>query len=921
MRSRLTVLCFLILLLSQVQLRAQSARQPLISASYNNATISQLVNDIEKATDFHFFYDPLQMDSLRINGEFNQVTVSKLLGQIFTNTEYHFLVDGQQIILTRGKRLFAGLPEGFATSRKAIDIPSEGLAEPVTARRKQPAAVLENKVYEIGSKASESKSASVSLVGYIRDTKTGEPVPGVSITIEQLKTGVASDQYGFYSLTIPKGRHVLNIQSLGKRDSRRQVQVWSDGKLDIELQEQIIALKEVVISASKASNIKSLQLGTERLNITTIRQVPTVFGEADVLRVVLTLPGVKTVGEASTGFNVRGGSTDQNLILYNDATIYNPAHFFGFFSAFNPDIVKDIELYKGSIPSKYGGRLSSVLDINSREGNKKNFAGSAGLGLLTSRVSLEGPIQKDKTSFILGARTTYANWLINKLPDEYKNSKASFYDVDFHITHQVDKKNSLFFNGYLSKDKFNLNSDTAYGYRNNNASVKWKHVFSNKLNSVFVAALDRYDYQIGSTANKINAYKLAFDINQLSLKGDFNYYLDSKHTIDFGFSSIRYLLHPGSFKPATAESQVLEDIVPAEHALESAVYVGDRYTVNSKLSFNLGLRYSIYNYLGPHEISNYADGLPRTDANRVGTKTYSNGKTISTYQGPEYRASARYAFREDLSLKAGVNSLRQYIHMLSNTAAIAPTDIWKLSDPNIKPQMGTQYSLGVYKNFKSNTIETSVEVYYKDIRNYLDFKSGAVLVMNPNIETDVINTRGKAYGLELMLKKQTGKFNGWISYTFSRTFLKVDDPIAGETINLNEYYPSNYDKPHDLTFIGNYRFTHRLSLSFNATYSTGRPITLPVGRYYYGGSYRVIYSDRNAYRIPDYFRTDLSLNVLGNHKVKQKTHNSWTFGFYNVTGRKNPYSVYFISENGLVKGYKLSIFGSIIPFVNYNINF
>lgn len=918
--NRILICSILVLALSASE--AQKRSGPPVSAEYNGATVEEFVRDMEAKTSYKFLYDPGQLDSLRFNGRFIDKPFTLVLDQLFANSGYYYAIDNNRVILTKGRPLYAGLPKGFQSYQPdRADSLRGGTDEEGALRRKQPIAVLENKVYEIGSRATESRNSTVRLAGFIRDIKTGEPLPGVSVMVEKMNMGIATDQYGFYSLTLPKGRHVLNIQSLGKRDSRRQVQLWSDGKLDIELQEQIISLKEVVISSSKASNIKSLQLGTERLSIAAIRQVPTVFGEADVLRVVLTLPGVKTVGEASTGFNVRGGSTDQNLILYNDATIYNPSHFFGFFSAFNPDVVKDIELYKGSIPSKFGGRLASVLDINSREGNKKEFTGSAGIGLLTSRLSFEGPIKKDKTSFLVGGRTTYANWLISKLPEDFKDSKASFYDVDLHITHEFDKMNFLYLNGYLSKDKFNLNSDTSYAYRNSNVSVKWRHIFSNKLNSVFTAALDKYDYSIGSTVNKINAYKLKFDINQVNIKGDFNYYLDAKHTIDFGFSSIRYLLHPGSYVKNSPQSEVLDDIMPAEHAVESALYIADRYTVNSKLSFNLGLRYSMYNYLGAQEIWTYAPGLPRQEGTRISSKLYDQGKLINTYHGPEYRASMRYAFREDLSVKAGVNTQRQYIHSLSNTAAIAPTDIWKLSDPNIKPQQGVQYSLGVYKNYKSNTIETSVEVYYKNIRNYLDYKSGAQLILNHNIETDVINTKGKAYGIELMIKKQTGKFNGWVSYTYSRTLLKVDDPIAGEVINRNEFYPSNYDKPHDITFIGNYRFSHRLSLSFNSTYSTGRPITLPVGRYFYAGAERVIYSDRNAYRIPDYFRTDISFNIEGNHKVKQKTHNSWTFGAYNLTGRLNPYSVYFISENGLVKGYRLSIFGSVIPFVNYNIRF
>ncbi|RZL63421.1 MAG: TonB-dependent receptor, partial [Pedobacter sp.] len=636
---------------------------------------------------------------------------------------------------------------------------------------------------------------------------------------------------------------------------------------------------------------------------------------------VLTLPGVQSVGEASTGFNVRGGATDQNLILLNDATIYNPSHFFGFFSAFNPDLVKDVQLYKSSIPEKFGGRLSSVLEVNNREGNKNKFAGSAGIGIITSRINLEGPIIKDKTSFILGARGTYADWLLKLLPEDFENSAASFYDLNLGINHQINKNNQLIINGYYSKDKFKLNSDTAYSYNNRNASIKWKHGFSQKLNMDVNLGVDLYNYDIGSQANPINSYQLKFGINQQNFKTDFTYGLNSKHTLRFGLSSILYRLSPGSFEPVGAESLVIKDVVPDEKGLESAVYLGDEFTVNDNLAVNVGVRYAIFNYLGPQSVRQYGANLPINDNNVIAENFYGNNKIINTYQAPEFRLSARYSFTNDLSIKASFNTLRQYIHLLSNTTAIAPTDIYKLSDPNIKPQKGNQISFGIYKNIASQGLEMSVETYYKQLEDYLDYKSGATLVMNQNIETDVLGTKGKAYGIELFLKKNVGKLTGWMSYAFSRTMLKMDDPLNDSPVNDGNFYPANHDKPHSFNFTGNYAFKRRYSLSLNVTYSTGRPITVPIAKYQYGGSERVYYSERNAYRIPDYFRTDLAFNIDGNHKVNQTFHNSFTFGLYNLTGRKNAYSTYFSNDGGVINGYKLSIFASVLPFVTYNIKF
>lgn len=914
---RLYTICLFFLLTS---LAATAQKKPVkpVSIDLKDAKIEALVDELEKQSGYRFYYDAIQFDSIRFNLSVKNEPLAKVIETAFANTEFKFSVDEEDgyVFLTKGIAIQAELPAGFFAN------PPDTLAVLPEFGDKKAVKIdasIENKLFEIGVKTSNPGTGKAILSGYVRNVKTGEPVVGASLFIQN-SIGTSTDQYGYFSLVLPRGRQVVNVQGLGMKDTKRQFIVYSDGKFDILMEERVASLKEVIVSASKLVNLKSTQMGMDRLNIKTIKQVPALFGESDILRVILTLPGVKTAGEASTGFNVRGGSTDQNLILFNDATIYNPSHFFGFFSAFNPDIVKDVELYKSSIPAKYGGRLSSVLDITSREGNKKNFTGSAGVGIVTSRLNIEGPIFKDKTSFIFGGRTTYANWLLGLLPDEYSNSKASFYDLNLQISHQFNAKNNLYISAYHSRDGFNLNNDTTYSYRNKNLSIKWKHVFSSKLNSYVTVGYDGYDYSIKADKDKLNAYQLKFDINQFNFKADFNYYVNSNHTVDFGVSSIRYKLNPGNFAPGSKESLIVGDELEAEQAQESAVYLSDKWNITPDLSIQAGLRYSMFNYLGPKNINQYAPGLPKTLDNVLETKAFDNGM-IKTYHGPEYRFAIRYSLTDDFSIKAGYNSLRQYIHMLSNTTAISPTDIWKLSDPNVRPQLGDQVSLGFYKNFKSNTIETSLEIYYKRITDYLDFKSGANLILNHHIETDVINTKGRAYGVELMVKKQAGKLNGWVSYTYSRIQLKMDDPSAGEVINRGEFYPASYDKPHDFTLVGNFRFSHRFSVSLTSTYSTGRPITLPIGRFYYGGSQRALYADRNSYRIPDYFRTDFSMNLEGNHKVKQKTHNSWTFGFYNLTGRKNPYSVYFISENGVVNGYRLSIFGSIIPFVNYNVRF
>jgi len=893
-----------------------------ISVSFLNANIDQFAHDLEGKTGYRFYYDSTQFDSLKITLTITDKPLNVILAQAFNNTKFRYTILQQQVFITKGRAINPGLPAGFFNTTAAApakQVVATGYAD--ENEEKVPEATIENKLYEIGIRTNTIKAGSATVAGYLRDIKSAEPVIGASIYSPDTKSGVATNQFGYYSITLPRGRHTLVIKGLGMKDTRRTIMLYSDGKLNIDLQEQVTSLKEIKVSGDKVANVRSVELGVTRIDIKSIKQIPTAFGEADILRVVLTLPGVQTVGEATTGFNVRGGAADQNLILLNDATIYNPSHFFGFFSAFNPDIVKDVELYKSSIPEKYGGRLSSVLDVTDREGNKKKFSGTAGIGLLTSRFNLEGPLIKDKTSFIFGARTTYSDWLLKLLPDAYKHSSASFYDLNLDISHQIDDKNNIYITTYYSKDNFKLNSDTTYAYSNRNANIKWKHNFNNKLFGVLTTGIDQYQYSIASTAIPVDGYNLDFAIKQYNLKADFTYYLNKDNTIDFGLSSIYYNLNPGDFEPMGGASLITPEIVSPEQAVESALYVGDKFDISPKLSISAGLRYVLYNYLGPQTVDTYAPNLPKTSLNVVDSTSYNKGQVINSYHHPDIRVSARYFLSDDLSVKAAYNTLTQYIHLLSNSTAISPTDVYKLSDPNIKPQTGSQVSLGLFKNFNDDIIETSVEAYYKDIKNYLDYKGGATLLLNQHIERDVINTKGKAYGIEFLLKKTAGKLNGWLSYTYSRTLLKQDDPNAGETINNGNFYPANYDKPNDFNFTGNYRFSHRFSVSLDVTYSTGRPITLPIAKYESGGAERVFYSDRNAYRIPDYFRSDFSMNIEGNHKVHQLTHNSWSIGIYNLTGRANAYSTYFVEQGGALNGYKLSIFAKPIPFVNYNIRF
>jgi len=893
---------------------SQTAGTTRVYGNFSGYTFEQFAKEIESKTDYHFYYRPSDVDSLEINLGIKNETVPDLLKEIFTGGDLHVAIDPEKnVFVTKAKEIFTELLYDPSSGDYA------GARNVIAQLEEVEKTGTEDKLNQIGIRTSMTGNATLS--GYVHDAASGEAVIGASVYFEK-QSGVMTDQFGYYTITLPKGKYEMTIKSVGMKTTKRQIMLNATGKFDIDLHEEITALKEVVISSERDQNIRGMQMGLEKFDIKTIRQVPVVLGEYDVVKVLLTLPGVQTVGEGASGFNVRGGATNQNLVLLNDAVIYNPSHLFGFFSAFNPDVVKTVELYKSGIPAEYGGRLSSVLEVNSPEGNKKKFSGQGGISPIAGRLTLEGPIIKDKTSFVIGARSTYSDWLLNKIPNKtLKNSDGSFYDINASLTHQFNDNNTLYLTGYFSKDKFKLNSDTAYQYQNKTATIKWRHTFGSKLYGILTGSYSGYNYQVESSKNEVNAFALKYDIAQVQAKADFSYFLNTKQTINFGVSTIKYQLNPGNFKPLGDESLIVEDILPKEQGLESALYIGDSYEITPKFSVYGGIRYSVYNYLGPRDVVTYEDGVTKSANSVVDTVSYGVGEVINTYKGPEFRASARYSLTGTSSLKVSFNRMRQYIQMLSNTTAISPTDIWKLSDPYIKPQIGDQYAIGFYKNLKSSTIETSVEAYYKTMQNFLDYKGGATLILNHNIEQDAINAQGRAYGVEFMVKKTSGKLNGWMSYTYSRSLIRAKSDQSSETINDGELYPTNYDKPHAVNFIGNYKVNRRFSMSLNVTYSTGRPITLPLAKYDLNGSKRLYYSERNQYRIPDYFRTDFALNVEGNHKIKKLAHSSWTFAIYNLTGRRNAYSVYFVSQNSVIKGYKLSIFGNPIPTITYNFKF
>ena len=682
-------------------------------------------------------------------------------------------------------------------------------------------------------------------------------------------------------------------------------------------------LDEIVVVGGRPSAVKNMMMGSEKFKPVLLKNIPSAFGESDIMKIVLTLPGVTTVGEASSGYNVRGGATDQNLILFNGGTVYNPSHLFGLFTSFNSDAVDDVELFKSSIPVEYGGRISSVLKVTSKEANMEKLTGSASIGALTSKVNVEIPIVKDHVSLLLNGRTTYSDWMLKKLPESsgYKNGTANFYDLGGALTWKLNSLHRLKVYGYWSKDRFSFSSEDNYGYQNRNFSAEWRSILNEQMTVTASAGLDHYDYFNEDKATPSMAARLSFGIDQLWGKLHLRQRLSETDVFNYGLSVQHYQVQGGRYEPVGEKSRIKIDQLQKEKALESAVYIDYERALTEKLSVTGGLRYTMFNALGPRDVNHYYKGELPSEATLLETRSETG--FIKTYHAPELRVSARYTLQENLSLKAGFNTMHQYIHKVSNTSIMSPTDIWKLSDYNIKPQNGWQVAAGIYHETYDKKYEFSVEAYYKHINDYLNYRSSAVLLMNHHLETDVISTKGKAYGIELQAKKPIGKLNGWINYTYSRSLLRQDDKRVAMPLNNGEWYPAEYDRPHEVKAVLNLKFTERYSLSSNFNYATGRPTTVPAGQYFdsYNKKYMPYYTDRNNYRIPDYMRLDLAFNIEPTHKLTSFLHTSFSFGVYNALARKNAYNIYYVTEGTDIQGYKLSVFGTAIPYVSINIRF
>lgn len=765
--------------------------------------------------------------------------------------------------------------------------------------------------------------------GTVYDDSNNETLIGVSIYIPELKTGTTTNEYGFYSLTIPKGKYTIQISYLGFLTVTEQITLTKNTTKNFNLNEETERLEEIVIQSDiEKLNVRTPQMSVNKLSSATIKKIPVVLGEADIIKSLLLLPGVTSAGEGASGFNVRGGAADQNLILLDEALVFNSSHLFGFFSVFNPDVIKDVKLYKGGIPAKFGGRLSSVLDIYQKEGNSKDFNVTGGIGLVSSRLLVEGPIEKEKSSFVVAGRASYAHLF---LPLFNNDNKAYFYDLNSKINYRFNDRNNVFLSTYFGKDIFGVNESFVNDYGNTVLNVRWNHLFSDKIFSNL--SLIYSDYFYGLTLDFVG-FKWDSGITNFNLKYDFKHYLNEQFTFSYGINNIYSKFNPGEIVPNREDSGIQPEKLIDKYANEFAAYFSAEQKINDKLTLEYGIRFSNFSRLGQDELNNYENNNPiiyneefkrYESAEATGINTYDRSDVLASFQNFEPRFSLSYLINEESSVKMSYNRMVQYLHLLSNTSSPTPLDIWTPSGQFVKPQKLDQFAVGYFKTIKNGDYSIETEAFYKDIQNRIDYINGANLVANNEIETVILNGQARAYGLEVLVKKNEGDFTGWFAYTWSKSEQQTPGRTANEPgINSGEWYSTPFDKTHDLSLNGSYELSKKWTFNANFLFQTGQPTNYPVGQYEVSGLNVPIYDDnrRNADRLPAYHRLDISATLTPEKNKNRTWQGEWVFGIYNVYGRQNAASINFRQNRDTRRNeaVQTSIFG-LVPSVTYNFKF
>ncbi|MFB6341840.1 TonB-dependent receptor plug domain-containing protein [Saccharicrinis sp. FJH62] len=889
--------------------------QDRISGNYYNTDWNDFVNEIEGQTNFHVFYDSIQTREILVNALLSNTPVERVLSSVLKPVSLNFLIRDSSIYIYKGEPVITKLNfinvADTAVEIKSYDMDSENGFMPGQYR-------FENieKVIVGENQGNYSKPVSVKI--YIQSMEDGAPIPGASLYFDEEGKGTISDLEGYINLDLVPGKYNATLNYIGRDEKNIELDVRGPGIAHIELMKKAIPIKEVTVRQSVNNTVANMNTGFERMEYKTLKDLPTMLGENDVLKAVQMLPGVESVGEGTSGLYIRGSNADQNLVYFNSIPVYNTSHLFGFFSAFNGELINDLNLYKSHMPASYGGRLASVMELNSKNGDLRKFKMSGAISPITASIIAEVPVIKDKASIIASYRSTFSDYILSRLESPlYKQSSGGFNDLSVSANYLLSSTSSIKGTVYYSKDQFQLGTLNKYEYSNKGYSVVWKKVYNTNLATKLELAGTDYFNQNFTLDPVSHGYKKSYSLLHNEAKFILTYSKIKNNIFKAGLDGILYNINRSNVEPL--EGSVITEIpITNEKAVETAAFLSDEIELTKFLKLYLGIRYSDYFYLGPKDINTYISGIPRSDQNIEKVTSYANNEVIKNYSGGELRMAMNYMLNENNSIKVSFDQGQQYLYLLSNTNAISPQDQWKLSDSFLKPSKGYQMSLGYYRSINYPSMSLSLEVYKKSIDNVLQYKDGANLITKDNIETEVLQGQQDAYGIEFMLKKNKGILTGWFSYAYSNSSILVDGNEPWQKINNGLKYPSDYDIPHSVNFYSVLRASRRLSFATNAVYATGRPMTYPQGLYYVNGLPFFDYSSRNAGRIPDYFRVDMSVNLEGNLRRKKAFHSWWSVGVYNVTGRKNAYSVFFRSEEKGLQGYKLSIIGVPVFTVTWN---
>lgn len=884
------------------QIDAQELDEIKITGNFRNVPLISFFDTLKARYDVTAYYKRHWVENYFITTSFTENPLDRALNSIFTNHEltYEIFQDNSIIVF----------PRRLDTRSNFQEI---------------------NQTLVIGNPVNRGRYKSAVITGKIVDGKTGDPLPGAIVYNYKLDKGATTDKNGNFSLELPTGEHALKLSFMGFEGYTRNIDLIESGEVELELFEESHSIGEVLIVADEF-NTSRTQMSMVQMSSIEMETLPLLMGERDVLKSIVMLPGIQSVGELSSGYNVRGGNSDQNLVLLDGAPVFNTSHLFGFLSMINPDVVEDLRIFKGGLPARYGERVSSVMEVAMKEGNTDHVKLYGGLGILNSRLAADGPLSKNKKlTFIAAGRMSYTDWILEQVPDpDISQSVTSFYDASGKISYRFDNNNWLSFMGYQSDDEFSTSAQSINNYGNTIFNIESHNKYSEKLSGEINLSYSSYDFRLTDFANgnETEAYFLDNKIQYNSLKHNFIWHPDNRHNIHTGINAILYSNYPGKVSPVNELSFVSDQELDREKAIETAIYVSDEFEILPELTVNAGMRFSWFALFGDDLVYLYENNEPKTPASVIDSLAFGQGEIVKSYGGPEPRVSFSWETGDGYTMKLSYQRTRQYIHQISNNAVISPAEIWKTSDFHLKPLINDQVAVGVQKSNIGGNFDISSEIYYKNLRNLIEYKNGAQIIMNPHLETDLIPSDGFSYGAELSLNKKEGRLTGWLNYTLSRTMRKTTGTFDEEQINNAEYYPSIYDKPHDLSVVANYNISRRWRVSGNFVFISGRPVTLPELRYKYAGETLVYYSDRNKYRMPPYHRFDFSITFDENLRRKRMWKGSWTLSVYNLYGRKNPYSVYYRKTAGTAEtGYKkyslfkLSVIGVPVPSLTYNFTF